>query len=113
MTTTPSARELPNAIKPLAFAIVSGVALTFAMSGTGNDVQNAVVILTVLAGVVLSTRYTYRTYRGLSEHEFQLSHTPGWLMIALALAINGFTCFLTAFPVILLMGMLLGGKGIA
>ena len=113
MPTTPSTRELPNAIRPLAFAIVSGIGLSFAMSGTGNDFLDAIVVLTVLIGVVLSTRYTYRTYRRLSEHEFQLAHTPRWLMIVLALAINGFTCFLTVFPVILLIGMLLGGKGIA
>lgn len=34
-------------------------------------------------------------------------------MTVLALAINGFTCLLVVFPVILLIGMLLGGKGIA
>ena len=112
MPTTSSARELPNAIWPLVFAIVSVFAVAGAMSGTGNDVLDAVVVLGVLAGAVLSTRYSVRTWRKLNEHEFKLAHTPRLLMVALAVGINGFVCLLLAFPVILLLGVLITGKGV-
>ena len=111
MPTTSSATKPPNAFGPLALAVVCGFALAGAMSGTGNDALDAVVILAVLAGILFSTRYTYRTYRRLSEHEFQFAHIPRWLMTVLALAINGFSCFLVVFPVILLLGMLITGRG--
>ena len=112
MPTTTSARELPNAIWPLAFAIVSALALAMAMSGTGNDVMDIVVLFAVLAGVVLSTRYTVRTYRRLSEHEFQLAHTPRWLLTVLALAVNGIVCFMVAGSVILILGIFITGRGV-
>lgn len=112
MPTTTSTRELPNAIGPLAFAIVSALGLSAAMSGTGNDVLDIVVLLVVLSSIVLSTRYTVRTYRRLSEHEFQLAHAPRWLMTVLALAINGIVCLMAALPVILLIGVLLTGRGV-
>ena len=112
MSTATASRELPNAFKPLAFAIVSAIALSGAMSGTGNDALDIVVLLAVLTGVVLSTRYTYRTYRRLSEHDFQLAHMPRWLMTVLALTINGFVCFLVAGSLILFLGVLITGKGV-
>ena len=111
MPTTPATRELPNAFKPLAFAIVTAIALSGSMSGTGNDVLDIVVLLTALTGVLLSTRYTYRTYRRLSEHEFQLAHTPRWLMTVLALAINGLVCFVLAGSLVVILGILTTGKG--
>ena len=112
MPTPSAARELPNAIGPLAFAIGSAVALAMAMSGTGNDALDIVVLLAVLTGVVLSTRYTVRTYRRLSEHDFQLALTPRWVMTALALLINGFVCFLVGASLILFLGVLITGKGV-
>jgi hypothetical protein len=112
MPTTASARELPNAIWPLAFAIVSALALGMAMSGTGNDALDLVVLLAVLTGVMLSTRSTVRTYRRLSEHEFQLAHAPRWLMTVLALAVNGIVCFMVAGSVLLILGVLLTGRGV-
>jgi len=112
MPTTASSRELPNAFGPLAFAIVSVFALSGAMSGTGNKALDIVVVLAVLTGVVLSTRYTIRTYRRLAEHEFQLAHTPRWVMTVLALAINGIVCLMAALPVILLLGVLVTGRGV-
>ena len=111
-TTTPAARQLPNTIGPLAFAIVSAVALARAMSGTGNDVLDIVVLLTVLAAIAFSTRYTVRTLRRLSDHDFQLAHMPRWLMAAVALLINGLVCFLVAGSLILFLGVMITGKGV-
>jgi tellurite resistance protein TehA-like permease len=113
MPTTRSARKLPNAIWPLACAIVAALALSKAMRGTGNDALDLVLLLAVLTGVVLSTLYTVRTWRRLSEHEFQLAHTPRWLMTVLALAVNGVVCFMVAGSVILILGVFLTGRGVA
>ena len=111
MPTTSAARELPNAFGPLAFAIASVFALAMSMSGTGNDALDIVVVIAALPGVVLSTRYTVRTYRKISEHDFQLAHVPRWLMTALALLLNGLTCFVVAGYAIVILGVLLTGKG--
>jgi hypothetical protein len=113
MTTTSSDRKPPNALGPLAVAIATAFALAGAMSGTGNDALDIVLLLAVLTGVVLSTRYSVRTWRKLNEHDFKVAHTPRLLMAALAVGINGLTCLVLAVPVVLLLGMLLGGKGIA
>jgi hypothetical protein len=112
MATNQSARELPNAIGPLAFAIASALAFAMAMSGTGNDALNIVVLLGALASVVLSTRYTVRTYRRLSEHEFKVNHALRWLLTVLALAINGIVCFMLAGSMLLMVGVLLTGRGV-
>ena len=112
MPTITADRQLPNAVGPLAFAIASAAGLAMAMSGTGNDVLDGIVLLAVVTGIGFSTRYTIRTYRRLSEHEFRLAHTPRWLMTAVALLINGFDCFLIAAQVILFLGILITGKGV-
>jgi len=112
MPTTPAARELPNAFGPLAFAIAAEIALAMSMSGTGNDALDIVVVLAVLTGIVLSTRYTVRTYRKLSAHDFQLAHVPRWLMTAVALLLNGLACFVIAGYALVVLGVLLTGKGV-
>jgi hypothetical protein len=56
MPTITADRQLPNAVGPLAFAIASAVGLAMAMSGTGNDVLDGIVLLAVVTGIGFSTR---------------------------------------------------------
>ena len=113
MTTFSRAHELPNTVRPLAFAVASALALPWVMSEGGNSVFWGVVFVAVLGAVLLSTRYTVRTYRRLAENEFQLAHTLKWLTLSLALAINGVVCLMMAGSAILVLGVLITGRGVA
>jgi hypothetical protein len=112
MPTPSPGNKPPNAILPLAFAILSIFGLAGAMSGTGSNAKDAVVVLAVLTSIVLSTRYSLRTWRKLNEHDFKWAHSPRLVIAALAVGINGLACVMVAFPVILLLGVLITGKGI-
>ena len=110
--TTDTSGELPGAIGPLVFAIASGIAVPALMSDGPSGVKGGVLLIAVLAGVVLSTRYSLLTWRRLVRHEFQLAHALRWVMLTIALMVNGFVCFLMAGMAILVLGVLLTGRGV-
>jgi hypothetical protein len=112
MTTTTSS-ELPGTIGPLIFALASGLAVPALMSDSPSGVKGGLLLVAVLAGVVLSTRYSVLTWRRLARHEFQLAHAVRWVMVTMALMVNGFVCFLLAGMVLLVLGILITGKGVA
>ena len=111
--TTDNSPALPNTFAALAFAVASVMGMGMAMSGGRGDLVDGILAISAFAVLVLSTRYSIRTCRRLAAREFELAHGLRWLMVLVALAINGLECFMIAGSALLVVGMLLGGKGIA
>jgi hypothetical protein len=105
--------ELPNAFGPPAAAIGAAIVMTAAMSGGRGNVGDGIFLVLALAALILSGRYTMRTYRQLSALEFRPAYTWRWVGVSLALIVNGLEILVATLPLLLLLGMLLGGKGIS
>jgi hypothetical protein len=105
--------DLPGTLRPLVFAMASGIAVPILMSDGPSGPMGVVLLVAVLAGVVFSTRYSIRAWRRLISHEFRLAHAARWVTLTIALMINGFVCFLVAGMTILVLGVLLTGQGVA
>jgi hypothetical protein len=108
---TTSDRALPHPISPPAYAIASAIAMSFAASGNGNDVVAVVMLIGALVGVAFSTRFTVRTYRRLSEQEFSREQILRYLGVVLALAVNGVVAFVVTGYMVIVLGILLTGRG--
>lgn len=105
--------ELPHPVGPPAAAIGSAVLMSAAMSGGRSDLGDGIFLAAALAALVLSGSYTIRAYRQLSALEFQSRYIGRWIGVAFALIVNGFEAFIMFVPVLFLVGMMLGGKGIS
>jgi uncharacterized membrane protein len=105
--------QLPNAFGPPAAAIGAAIVGTAAMSGGRGNVGDGIFLVAALAAVILSARYTLRTYRQLAALEFRPANTFRWIGVALAFILNGVEMLVMILPLLLLVGMLFGGRGIS
>lgn len=106
-----TAQPLPHPIAPLAFAVVSAIVFLFSTTSgnSGSGVRTGLVFFGAIGAVVLSVRYTLRTYRRLAAVEFQTAHMLRWGMLVLAMVINGFVGMIVAGFSLLIIGTLLTG----
>ena len=111
MTATDTSTELPSTGAALVFAVGSAIALSLVSSASRNDVIAVVLLLTGLVGVGLSTRFSVRSYHRLAGHGFQMAHALRWVMLVLALAINGVVCLMMAGMAVVVLGILITGRG--
>lgn len=98
-------------MSPPAYAIASAIAMSFAASGGGNDVIAGVMLIGALVSVAFSTRFTVRTYRRLSDEEFSREQILRYLGVVLALAVNGMVAFVVTGYMVIVLGILLTGRG--
>ena len=112
MTTANVATRPPNTLVPLAFAVASTIAFAWLMSEGGNGVAGTIKFMAVLASILLSTRYSIRTWRRLAGLEFEVSHALRWLPLLVALAANLFTCLMIGGIAVIALGVTLTGRGI-
>ena len=95
----------------LGLAVASAIALLFTTtSGNPGGLAGGIIFLAAAAAVVFSARYTYRTYRRLPVRSGTILK---WVMLSIALMINGIVCFMMAGLSAIALGVLLTGRGIA
>ena len=68
-------------------------------------------LIGALTAVALSTRFTVRTYRRLTQQEFSRQQIFPYLGVILAGAVNGVVCFMVAGFLAIVLGVLLTGRG--
>lgn len=106
-----SDRALPNPFAPFAFAIASSIGLQFVASEGRNDLGSALFFVAAVVACILSMRFSVSTYRKLTNLEHQGGQTLRWVMLVLALAINGLVCFLAVGSSVIVLGILITGRG--
>ena len=111
--TPASARKLPHAMLPPAYAIASAIAMAYAATGRGNDAVAVTRLVAALAGVGFSTWFTVRTYRRLADEEFSRDQIFRYLGVILAGAVNGVVAFMVTGILLLVLGVMVTGRGVA
>ena len=85
--------------------------MSFAASGSRNDVVAVVMLIVALVAVAFSTRFTVRTYQRLAQQEFSRQQILRYLGVVLAFAVNGVVTFMVAAYTLIVLGILLTGRG--
>ena len=111
MTATKTSTELPSTGAALVFAIGSAIVMPIIYSVSRNDVIAVLLMLTGVAGTLWSTRFSVQTYRRLARHGFQVALLPRWVMLVLALSINGVVCLMLTGMTVIILGIFITGRG--
>jgi len=85
--------------------------MSFAASVRGNDVFVVLMLIVAVAGVAYSTLFTVRTYRRLAQHQFSREQMLRYMGVILAFAVNGVVTFMIAAYMIIVLGVLVTGRG--